>query len=58
MPRSTRKGSVTNLTVISGPQLLYAAALKAVKTWRYEPVYLNGEPVPASMEVTVHFQLG
>ena len=51
------QGSVTNLTVISGPQLLYAAALQAVKTWRYEPVYLNGEPMPISMEVTVHFHL-
>jgi periplasmic protein TonB len=51
------QGSVTNLTVISGPQLLYAAALQAVKTWKYEPVYLNGEPVPISMEVTVHFHM-
>jgi protein TonB len=51
------QGSVTNLTVISGPQLLYAAALQAVRTWKYEPVYLNGEPVPISMEVTVHFHM-
>jgi len=51
------QGSVTNLTVISGPQLLYASALQAVRTWKYEPVYLNGEPVPISMEVTVHFHL-
>ncbi|MGA7793524.1 MAG: energy transducer TonB [Candidatus Acidiferrales bacterium] len=51
------QGSVTNLTVISGPQLLYAAALQAVKTWKYEPVYLNGEAVPVSMDITVHFHL-
>ena len=36
------QGSVTNLTVISGPQLLYAAALQTVGTWKYEPVHLNG----------------
>lgn len=51
------QGSVTNLNVISGPQLLYAAALQAVSNWKYEPVYLNGVPVPFKMEVTVHFHL-
>jgi protein TonB len=51
------QGSVTNLTVISGPQLLYAAALQTVKTWKYEPVYLNGLPMPFLMEVTLHFHL-
>ena len=51
------QGSVTNLNVISGPQLLYAAALQAVRTWKYEPVYLNGVPVAFEMEVTVHFHL-
>jgi protein TonB len=51
------QGSVTNLTVISGPQLLYGAALQTVSTWKYEPVYLNGVPVPFKMEVTVHFHL-
>jgi len=48
------QGTVTGLTVVSGPGLLYAAALQAVKTWRYEPVYLNGVPMPFQMEVTVH----
>lgn len=51
------QGTVTNLSVISGPQLLYSAALQAVKTWKYEPVRLNGTPVPFMMEVTVHFHL-
>ena len=49
------QGSVTNLNVLSGPQLLYVAALQTVSTWKYEPVYLNG--VPFKMEVTVHFHL-
>jgi protein TonB len=51
------QGLVTNLTVISGPKLLYAAALQTVNTWKYEPVHLNGVPVPFKMEVTVHFHL-
>ncbi len=51
------QGSVTNLNVISGPQLLYGAALQTVRTWKYEPVYLNGVPVAFEMEVTVHFHL-
>jgi periplasmic protein TonB len=51
------QGSVTNLNVISGPQLLYGAALQTVRTWKYEPVTLNGVPVAFEMEVTVHFHL-
>jgi len=51
------QGTVTGLTVVSGPGLLYAAALQAVKTWKYEPVYLNGVPMPFQMEVTVHFHM-
>jgi protein TonB len=51
------QGNVTSLTVVSGPQLLYAAALQAVKAWKYEPVYLNGVAMPFQMEVTAHFHL-
>jgi protein TonB len=37
--------------------MLDAAAIDAVKQWRYEPTLLNGAPVPVAMSVTVNFSL-
>jgi protein TonB len=51
------KGDVTELKVLSGPPLLYSAALDAVRHWKFEPTYLNGKPWPVSHEVTIHFRL-
>jgi protein TonB len=50
-------GSVVQLRVISGPPLLVPAALEAVSKWKYEPTYLNEQPVPVSMTVIVRFNL-
>ncbi|MGH9572922.1 MAG: energy transducer TonB [Candidatus Acidiferrales bacterium] len=43
---------------MKGPSLLVQSALEAVKQWKYQPTYLNGQPVDLAMEVTVDFQLG
>ncbi|MEE8199926.1 MAG: energy transducer TonB [Candidatus Acidoferrales bacterium] len=51
-------GRVTHMEVVSGHPLLVRAATQAVQQWRYEPTYLNGEPVPLILEVTVTFSLG
>ena len=32
--------------------------MHAVKKWIYEPIYLNGRPVPVEVEITVKFRLG
>jgi len=53
-----KNGRVQDLKVISGPALLVRAAMEAVKTWRYQPTLLNGEPVDVSTEISVHFTLG
>lgn len=45
------------MNVVSGPPLLIQAALDAVRKWRYEPTYLNDEPVPLQLNVTVTFRL-
>ncbi|MBM3782471.1 MAG: TonB family protein [Acidobacteria bacterium] len=37
--------------------LLDAAAIEAVRQWRYTPTLLNGVPVPVVMTVTVRFSL-
>jgi periplasmic protein TonB len=51
------KGNVIQARAVSGPALLIPAALKTVLQWKYEPTYLDGEPVSISMEVTVSFHM-
>jgi TonB family protein len=48
-------GSVTNPRVLRSIPQLDAAAVEAVRQWRYEPTLLNGTPVPVIMVVTVRF---
>ena len=50
-------GTVQDLRIVSGVQLLNDAALGAVRHWRYTPTLLNGVPVPVVMTVTVSFRL-
>jgi protein TonB len=50
-------GNVVEVKVVSGPPLLIQTALDAVGRWKYEPTYLNDEPVPVQLNVTVTFQL-
>jgi len=45
------------MKVVSGPPLLIQAAMDAVGRWKYEPTYLNDEPVPVQLNVTVTFRL-
>jgi len=52
------QGNVIDMRVVSGPPLLYQAALDALKKWRYEPTYLNDQPIAVEMIVTITFQLG
>jgi periplasmic protein TonB len=50
-------GNVVEMQVVSGPPLLIQAALDAVREWKYEPTYLNDQPVPVRLIVTVVFRL-
>jgi periplasmic protein TonB len=52
------QGNVIDMKVVSGPPLLYQAALDALKKWKYEPTYLNDQPIAVQMIVTITFQLG
>lgn len=54
----SKNGTIENLRVMSGPALLQAAAVDAVKTWRYRPYLLNGEPVEVETTVNVVFTMG
>lgn len=50
-------GAVTDVNLLRSIILLDQAAIKAVKQWRYEPLMLNGLPVPFILVVTVTFSL-
>lgn len=51
------QGNVVEMKVVSGPPLLYAAAMNALKEWKYEPTLLNDTPISVQMIVNVTFQL-
>ena len=50
-------GTIRNLQILSGHPLLNAAALDAVRQWRYSATLLNGQPVEVITEIEVHFTL-
>ncbi|MFB3776255.1 MAG: TonB family protein [Bryobacteraceae bacterium] len=51
-------GRVRSLRLIQGHALLAGAAMTAVRSWRYTPPTLNGEPIEILMHVEVNFELG
>jgi len=50
-------GKVVETKVISGPVALQSAAREAVRSWRYAPARLNGDPIPVHTTVNVRFSL-
>ena len=52
------RGLVIDARVLRSVPLLDAAALAALKQWRYTPTLLNGTPVRVLMTVTFRFSLG
>jgi len=52
------RGVVTDARVLRSEPLLDAAALTALRQWRYTPTLLNGVPVRVLMTVTFRFSLG
>ena len=50
-------GRVVEARVVSGHPLLIQAALDTVKEWRYEPSYLNNQPISVALIVNVSFVL-
>jgi protein TonB len=52
-----RDGRIEQLKAVSGHPLLIAAAIDAVRQWRYRPYLLNGSPVEVQTTITVNFYL-
>jgi periplasmic protein TonB len=51
----SKDGSITNLKLISGQDVLGQAAMEAVRQWKYQPYYLNGRPAEIQTQITVNF---
>jgi protein TonB len=50
-----KDGNVSSVDVVSGNAQLATAAVSAVKQWRYEAYYHNGQPTEFQTQVTVRF---
>jgi TonB family protein len=50
-------GKLTNMKIVSGPPMLQQAALDSLRTWKYEPAFLNDKPVPVQTSITVKFRI-
>ncbi len=49
-------GRVVNARAVKGPQLLQAAAVEAVRKWKFKPATLNGANVSSVAQVSVVFK--
>jgi protein TonB len=55
--RIGRTGQIIGVTPVSGPNLLTLAAVAAVREWRYEPTFVDGDPVETQADITIVFRL-
>ena len=53
----TKDGDVINVKQLSGDKSLGAAAVDAVKQWKYKPYMLDGHPVEIQTTISVDFKL-
>ncbi|MFN7914497.1 MAG: TonB family protein [Vicinamibacterales bacterium] len=49
-------GNVVDARIVRSVPMLDQAALDAVRTWKFAPTIVNGQPVPVRMTTTVNFQ--
>ncbi len=54
----TKQGTIEGVQVLSGPKILAPSAVDAVKTWKYKPYMLDGQPVAVETNITVVFGTG
>lgn len=51
------EGVPSDIQVAQSIPMLDAAAIEAVRKWRYEPTLMNGKPVPIAMTISLNFSL-
>ncbi|MHB8485226.1 MAG: TonB family protein [Candidatus Acidiferrales bacterium] len=49
-------GRVRNVSVLSGPPALHAAALENARQRQYQPTVVNGKPVEVETQISINFQ--
>ncbi len=54
----SRTGAIESARVVSGPAMLQAAALEAVRSAHYRPYLLSGEPTEVDTTFSINFRLG
>jgi TonB family protein len=52
-----KDGSVIDAKVLRSPPEFEAAALDAIRQWRYTPSFLNGEAIEVQLIVTINFRV-
>jgi TonB family protein len=52
-----RTGHVISVRPVNGPALLASAAMTAIREWRYEPTFIDGDPVETQADITMVFRL-
>jgi protein TonB len=52
-----KDGAVCDVALISGHPMLAQAAIDAVRSWKYRPYLLNGEPIEVETSAQVNFTL-
>jgi hypothetical protein len=57
LARIGKDGSIQDLQVISGPEILSAVAREAVKQYRFQPYYESGQAVERDAKITVRFAI-
>jgi TonB family protein len=50
-------GAIVDVRAVSGPDELTAAALDAVKWWRFQPYLVNGQPIEVKTRLAVEFRV-
>ena len=53
----SKNGTLKNVRLVSPPSVLNSTVLEAVKKWRYQPHYENGEPVEVETQIIVDFSI-
>jgi TonB family protein len=51
----SKTGTVGNLQVVSGPEMLRASAMDSVRQWIYKPYLLKGQPVDVETQIIVNY---
>jgi TonB family protein len=57
LARIDKDGNIQNLQIVSGPEILFAAAREAVKQWRFKPHSDLGQATSTETQITVKFAI-